>query len=246
VPVGDHYGLAMGEQRATMNEPWGMVWQAYAQLSPTSRPLDATVAFPFLLAGKQLEAMELGQPALLDGPSLLLGILVGFDDPSPYVSSASREQFVDGLSDLVTALAAPSLETLLLDAAQSLRRHGEGVSRAALVTALKVLPASAMIRSDLIMTTWTMLANADNAQREKLLSAIANDFPPLNLDVIDADAVDILILAYAAALTFLSDRLEERDAFLRTTAVERVRNPAVASRIKYLLGTTAPEFARLF
>lgn len=230
----------------TQRSEFGIVWQLCADRSPTGRTLPSPVAFPICLEGDELIAMKAGEPVQPEALHLLHGILIAFNDPSPYVACASPAQMARALHDFVSVLRAPSLEVVLLDVAAALkRRHGSRLGFLALQTALKVLPQSTLMRSELLMTLWSISPTAEERERQDLLEQSVAEFPKLDLTVLNDYVVETLVYAQLVALSVLQQH-DKRDAFARDVAVRYINTPAVAARVKYLLEQQQPDFSTIF
>lgn len=221
----------------------GIVWQQYADRSPTGRVLTRAAAYPYLLDGEALKRMEAGKAVSLQLHGLLLGILTAYNEAPRYVSVATKDQFAEVIHDLATALKAPSAEVLCLDGAAYMREHhGLPASRVALRSPTMFLPQSAMTRSDLIMVDWSFLCEGAPEERTHILEEIATEYPKLDLALIDSDAAETIVLAEVLALTLLT-RSSERDLVVSRDAITYVHGAAVSGRIAYLLSTATPDLS---
>ena len=225
---------------------FSIVWQPYGATSPTRRSLSRPVSFPFFLDGSEHAALKARQPARLSARGLMLGILVAFDDPTPFADTAAPEQLKEALSDLVPILEAPSLEIAMLDASAYLREHhGPSTSRVALTTAAHVLPSSAMIRSDLVNTCWSVLKEGKEADHAAILRQIVASFREDDLSVIDPGAVAGVVFTYFVALCILGDREPAKEALIRSGVLTALRDPWYSPRIKYLLSESHPRLEQV-
>jgi len=223
-----------------------IVWQPYVTESPTKRSLPQPVSFPFLLDGDEYSALQSGRPTRLDDRALMLGILVAYNDPSPFTDTSSPTQLDEALADLVAVLRAPSLEVALLDASAHLReRHGLETARVALVTATKIVPASAMIRSDLIMNCWSLLGELSGADREAALQQIVEAYREADLSLIDTDAAEHVAFAQLVALCVLPGQQSAKETFIRSSAILRIRDAWYVPRVQYLLSEHSPQLDRI-
>lgn len=231
-----------------MNRPtFSIVWQPYSGRSPTGRSLGRTLAFPFFADGSAHADLTAGEPVQLGPRSLFLGILVAYDDRSPFVDAADGAELSEAAADLVPVLAAPTLEVALLDGAGFLREHhGASVGRTALTTANELCPGSAMIRSDLMATCWSALEAAPEETRHSILQQIEASYRPEDLEFIEAGAVQQTVFAALAACILLHGAQSAQASLLVSAAIKAITHPWYVDRIRYLLSDPTPQLHRLF
>ena len=230
----------------SISNTFSIVWQPYDSTSPTGRQLEKPVGFPFFLEGENHSALQAGRPARLDGRGLMLGILVSYEDPTPFIEAASSAQLAATAADLITTLGFPTLEVGLLDGAAYLReRHGFHVGRVALRTASKLSPSSAMIRSDLITTCWSLLRDSSEATRDALLREILDVYRDTDLSIIDAGVLEQVVFAHLVALCIVPGQQSAKDEFVRSSSILKIRGSWYIPRVQYLLSDPLPQLAEV-
>jgi hypothetical protein len=225
---------------------YSIVWRPFRSESPTGRPLAREAAYPFFVDGTEIDDLEAGRPIHPGARSLMLGILVAYDDPTSFADTATPEQFRDALDDLTSSHQSPSLEMAMLNASAHLRDvHGPAIARVALTTASQVLPQSAMIRSDLISTNWELLRELPAEARAEVLRDIVERFRADDLPEINPGAAPGVVFAYFAALCVLGGYESEKESMIRSGMLMRIRHPHHVAGMRYLLSEPRPKLDRV-
>jgi hypothetical protein len=94
------------------------------------------------------------------------------------------------------------------------------------------------------MTLWSLLDDADDAERDTLLGDIAAEYPNLDLELVNPDAAETLVYAELVALSVLK-RFDERDVVAQRDAVKYIKRPGVATRVRLLLGQPNPDLSQV-
>jgi hypothetical protein len=215
---------------------FSIVWQPCVGQTPVGNPLPYQVSFPFFIEGAEHHALAAGSVVELGARELLFGILLGYDEAQPFAVAASKSQMIDELRGLAAVAGQPPLEVMLLNATAYLREKYGSTGHVALKTAMDVMPNSAMIKSDYLMSTWGLIHRDDNANVVPLLEEFAEIFPRVDLALVDARIAELLVSAELHVLTWLNRRVE-RDQIAKGPAAIFVRSEDVAKGIAVLLGS---------
>ena len=216
--------------------PFSIVWQPWVGQTPVGNPLSHQVSFPYFVEGAEHHALEAGSVVELGPRELLLGILVGYDQSQPFAQPASKSQMENELRGLAAVPGQPPLEVMLLNAAAYLREKYDRTGHVALRTAMAVMPKSAMIKSDYLMSTWGLIHREDYGNITPLLEEFAEIFSTLDLAIIDPEIAELLVSAELHVLTWLNRRAE-RDEIAKGPAATFVHSEDVAKSIAILLAS---------
>lgn len=220
----------------TADGQFGIVWQPSVGQTPVGNPLSHQVSFPYFIEGAEHHALAAGSVVELGAKELFFGILLGYDESPPFAMCASKSQMIDELRGIAAVSGQPPLEVMLLTASAYLREKYGSTGHVALATAMDVMPTSAMIKSDYLMTTWGLIHREDNESVVSLMEEFAQIFPSLDLAVIDARIAELLVSAELHVLTWLNRR-GERNEIAKGPSAIFVSSEDVAKGIAVFLGT---------
>lgn len=232
----------MTEKNPTEVERYCLVWQNCAD----SRHNDIAARFfvpgfkghlPFFLSGDEVELAEAGMPVELTERHLLFGVLYGLDEfdnrPNPWHDPEHRHTLTYLLDVLGNGFGFTDPEQLLLDVAAKARStNGSVPSRTMLRTALKLMPFSSKIRSDLVCDSWVVACESDSP--EEVLTEIVELVEETNLDGIDPQAKEVICYYGFCAKIFLGD-WDNIEHFLENYVYPNVNLRQLKIRVKDLL-----------
>jgi hypothetical protein len=170
---------------------------------------------------------------------LAAGILLGWPETARFGWSGEPWRLHRFLAEVLAALAPrlghPSLEALVLAAAEPVRaRHGERPAARMLTAGLNLVPQSATIRQRLLLDLGTLLERAEASERAGIAGFFVRVHAGLEARALAPPERERLDCGYLAALTALG-QLEARNRFFWRTAIPRVRDPALRARMIGLL-----------
>jgi hypothetical protein len=194
------------------------------------------VSFPYFIEGAEHHALKVGSVIELGGKQLLLGILIGYDNSPPFALPASKVQMRAELAGLAAVRGQPPLEILLLNAAAYLREQYGGLGHEALRTAMAVLPTSAMIKSDYLMSLWALIQQNEDPDSSAMLEEFAEIFPNVELPLINPEIAEQLVCNELLVLTVLNRR-EERNRLVQGQAATYIVGEQAARTVAALLAT---------
>jgi hypothetical protein len=218
------------------NQPFSTVWQPFVGESPLGNLLPERVSFPYFIEGAEHHALKVGSVIELGGKQLLLGILIGYDNSPPFALPASKVQMRAELAGLAAVRGQPPLEILLLNAAAYLREQYGGLGHEALRTAMAVLPTSAMIKSDYLMSLWALIQQNEDPDSSAMLEEFAEIFPNVELPLINPEIAEQLVCNELLVLTVLNRR-EERNRLVQGQAATYIVGEQAARTVAALLAT---------
>ena len=208
--------------------------------------LEAPGIMPYLVDGKAYERLQKEQGTELTAYGLCCGILLFWFEPERFWGGEPPESvhgfLQDVLGDLKRHFGIPSMEKMILGVAASVRgRHGELLASRMLTAGTNILPASSLIRSDLIHDVWALLEATDDIDRESAFGFIVRVYEGIDFDEVDRKAIELLDYVCLVSLA-LCGKQHEKEAFFWRTVSKRVTHPFFKERSLRLLDDKDPDF----
>ncbi len=176
------------------SEKYAVIWKHFDQASEIGKHLEATKDFslPYFLSAEEKVSFEKREQVNLNPFHLVMGLLVGYFDKPPGISTDFAKQKASSIiKEHLPSFKTSSLENLILDLSNFLRdSHGSKVSLQSLMAGTELLPKSSAIKYDACIDLITCIDNdlledriAAVQQLKVLLSKI--DFKDLDAELMD-------------------------------------------------------------
>ncbi len=221
------------------NGNYAICWIIFNKASDIGKRynIQGDISLPHFVSKKDCKKIKDKKHIQVNESNLLFGLLLRYFYVPPLTITHKIKPYfniilADILKEFQKDFGYHTTEECIGVIATTLKQeYGYIVSYQVLKTGVELVPESSKLKSDLVMTVWCGLVEAEQLEdKKKYFSEIIKYFTDIHFEDIDSRFIEYLIYAYFTSLWYFKKNVEKRE-FLINVGREHVKNYDIMNKM---------------